>query len=214
VSPVIYSDAHDVGGPITTEQGQTEDCPECKAVKGQPCTALSAKFAWVRKPREWYASRVLVRAVGTPLPDYCHPQRRSVVRERYRRAQQAEYQRRRKEALGRLRGPSADALAARAAMLAWDASEYAALTSWWREHGHLFANAAATRPDGSVRGRSYATWPEVRLPVSRTNWLGVVIWLLALTTGLWAPYKPAAVAGTATLALSVIGLVLLWWPRR
>jgi hypothetical protein len=50
--------------------------------------------------------------------------------------------------------------------------------------------------------------------MTRVNWLGVVIWLAGLTTGLWAPHRPSAVLGTATLVLCVIGLVLLWWPRR
>jgi hypothetical protein len=154
---MIYADAHDVGGALTAEEAQAEDCPLCLSVKGQPCVSLTDKFEYEQPKyrRDWGAPKKLVRAKGTPLPGYCHPERRSAVRERLRLAKRAEYQRLRKEALGRHRGPSADALAARAAMLAWDVAEYTALTTWWREHGHIIVNADRTRPDGSLRGRDY-----------------------------------------------------------
>jgi hypothetical protein len=50
--------------------------------------------------------------------------------------------------------------------------------------------------------------------MSRVNWLGAAIWGMGMTSGVWAPHKPVAVVGLATLALAVIGLILLWWPRR
>jgi hypothetical protein len=154
----IYADAHDVGGPVSIEEARAEECPACGAAKGQPCTAMTDKFEYEQQKhrRDWGGPKKLVRAKGTPMPGYCHPERRSAARERFRRAKQAEYQRERKAALARLRGPSADALAARAAMLAWDAAEYHSLVTWWREHGHIVVNADRMRPDGSVRGRSYA----------------------------------------------------------
>jgi hypothetical protein len=137
--------AHYNRGPVSPEEARTEDCPLCLAAKGQPCVSLLDKFEYEQPPgwRSWGAPKKLVRAKGTPFPDYCHPQRRSVARERFRRV---EYQRSRKEALARLHGPSAGALAARAAMLAWDAAEYRALTSWWREHGHIIVNAGKAKP--------------------------------------------------------------------
>jgi hypothetical protein len=149
--------AHYNRGPVSAEEAQAEDCPLCLSVKGQPCVSLTDKFRYEQPKyrRDWGTPKKLVRPKGTPLPGYCHPERRSAARERWRQAERAEYQRRRKEALGRNRGPSADALAARAAMLAWDVAEYTALTAWWRENGHIIVNADRVRPDGSLRGRDY-----------------------------------------------------------
>jgi hypothetical protein len=139
----------DIGKPVSVDEAREVKCPKCQARGGTRCVYMVDGWHtgwWVGGCE----TRRVVR-IGTPM-GAVHPERREVIRENRRKQWQADRLRTRPPA----NPVSERAREARAAMLAWDAAEYAALTAWWREHGHLFADAAAVRPDGSVRGRSYA----------------------------------------------------------
>jgi hypothetical protein len=137
----------DIRKPVTPAEAREVKCPKCSARSGARCTYTTDGWHTDWTPR--YETRKVVRA-GEPMT-MVHPERREAVRERRRRQWEADRLRTRPP----VNPVSERARQARAAMLAWDAAEYAALTAWWREHGHIIANAAATRPDGSVRGRGY-----------------------------------------------------------
>lgn len=146
--PMRYED---IRKPVSAEEAREVKCPACGAVPGQVCTYMTDVRRWSGPywdhPRG--ATPPLVHSAGSPRPS-AHPERNEVVRERRRKQWQYEQLDRRP-----VNPVTARARQVRAAMLAWDAAEYAALTAWWREHGHIIVNAAATRPDGSVRGRGY-----------------------------------------------------------
>jgi hypothetical protein len=147
--PMRYED---IRKPVSAEEAQTAECPACGAMAGQPCTYMTDVRRWSgtywEHPRG--ATPPLVHSAGSPRPS-AHPERNEAIRERRRKQYQADRLRTRPP----VNPVSERARQARAAMLAWDAAEYAALTAWWREHGHIITDAAATRPDGSVRGRGY-----------------------------------------------------------
>ena len=141
---------------VGPEEGRTVGCSKCLAAAGEPCRYttgrwLNSRHSWTN-PGTHENGRVMLAEPGDPMPTV-HPERKEVIRQqRLRRF-------RREQAALRARQPralSADGRRALEAMAAWDAAEYAALTAWWREHGHIIVNADRMRPDGSVRGRSYA----------------------------------------------------------
>ncbi len=140
---------------VSPEEGRTVECSKCGAAKGEPCRYLTGQWLNSRysytNPGTHESGRLMLANPGDPMPGI-HPERKGAVRyrrlQRYRREQAA-------SRVPQLRGLSVEGYRARAAMQAWDQSEYAALAAWWREHGHIIANADRMRPDGSVRGRSY-----------------------------------------------------------
>lgn len=147
--------SEDITGPVSSEEGRTVECSKCGAAKGEACRYLAGQWLNSRysytNPGSHESGRLMLANPGDLMPGV-HPARKRAVRayrlREYRREQAA-------SRVLRQRGLSAEGYRARAAMQAWDQSEYAALAAWWREHGHIIANADRMRPDGSVRGRSY-----------------------------------------------------------
>jgi hypothetical protein len=143
-------DYFDIEAPVSREEALAVPCPLCSAPTGQPCVYTADNYTYDPPGGGYYPrTKQLVHRKGDPTAKHHNP-RSAVVREQ-RYAQWKREQRDRRP----VDPVTAEARKILAAMRAWDAAEYHALVTWWKQHGHIIVNAAAMRPDGSVRGRSY-----------------------------------------------------------
>jgi hypothetical protein len=128
-------------------------CPVCAAGKGQPCvyTATTSPYTSYSYAVQHPGRQMPGQVKGEPTRRVHHE--RGWVYEAWER-------RRRQQRWRQENAPTPqaqDVLDAAHAMRAWDVEEYSKLRDWLAEHGDILVDAALPRrPDGTVRGDSYA----------------------------------------------------------
>lgn len=137
----------EVIAPVSRREGMTVACPLCEAIPGEPCVYI----ADIYHPYSYdYGTRRLKHHKGSKITEVVHRERMEVIR----RKRHAEWERqgsaKRVSALPHLHSVIA-------AMRAWDIDEHNKLRDWLAEYGDVLAYAnLPRRPDGTVRGDSYA----------------------------------------------------------
>jgi len=129
-------------GPVSVEDALAVDCPKCGQGAGHRCLYTTDNHTYDSWPD---LSGKRLHHEGEVMPTAVHQERRDAVRERrmQRRATVT-------AATPGIRG-------AAAAMRAWDLEEFEKMRDWLAEFGWLLAEADLEhRPDGTVRGTSYA----------------------------------------------------------
>jgi hypothetical protein len=140
---------------VSVADALAETCPTCAAVPGALCIYTADATRWSQPDRCY----ILEHLRGEVLKAKVHGERRALVRTKRWRARRNAWLRANRGAAQR----RSAAVEAFRAMRAWDMAEQAALTAWWREHGHIIADAACPRPDGTARGMSYARLDDERV---------------------------------------------------
>jgi type II secretory pathway component PulJ len=127
--------------PVTTAEALEFDCPFCKAPRGAMCV-YTAPYG---KIGGQYVAGQPCRRV--------HWQRRG-------KARTARWQQRHRDSRP-VTPASPEARAASAALRQFDLAEYRKLRDWLRDWGWLLTEAnLPRRPDGTLRGDSYASGPR------------------------------------------------------
>lgn len=132
---------------VSRREALTVACPLCEVEPGESCVYLADMY-W---PYASYdGKRHLKHHKGSKITEVVHRERSAVIR------RQREYEWERQGNAKRVTAPP-HLHSAIEAMRAWDIDEHNKLRNWLAEFGDIlvFANLPR-RPDGTVRGDSYA----------------------------------------------------------
>jgi hypothetical protein len=142
-------------GPVSVTDALAEECPKCSQPAASPCLYTTDTFTYLAYPE--YGPAPKHHKGDVMKATTVHQERRDAVRRERMKTRQG----------GTVTTATPGVRGAAAAMRAWDVEEFERMRAWLAEYGWLLMDAGLVRrPDGSVRGDSYAMPGHSTMPRS------------------------------------------------